>query len=127
MFLTAAAFRAGIASRMSPGVEEYLILAYSPFPKPQPFSETGPIFLHAQPCSRYPVNDIVPPMFLKRESYLLKGYGRDDRIVYGTGEIVKSPDIPPAAAAILERDDVEYVHVRSALNNCFTCRIDRAR
>lgn len=105
--------------------EDYLILAYSPFPKPQPFSETGPIFLHAQPCPRYPENDIVPPMFLKRESYLLKGYGRDDRIVYGTGQIVKSPDIAKAAEAILEQSEVEYIHVRSALNNCFSCRIDR--
>lgn len=105
--------------------EDYLILAYSPFPKPQPFSETGPIFLHAHSCPRYPENDIVPPMFLKRESYLLKGYGRDDRIVYGTGQIVKSPDIAKAAEAILEQANVAYVHVRSALNNCFSCRIDR--
>jgi hypothetical protein len=25
----------------------------------------------------------------------------------------------------LERDDVAFVHVRSASNNCFQCRIDR--
>lgn len=28
--------------------------------------------------------------------------------------------------AILGRDDVKYVHARSALNNCYQCRIDRA-
>lgn len=31
-----------------------------------------------------------------------------------------------AAAEILGRDDVAYVHVRSALNNCYTCRVERA-
>ena len=106
--------------------EAYLILAYRPFPRPQPYAEIGPIFLHAGPCARYPGTDRTPAMFLKRESYLLKGYARDDRIVYGTGQIVRSADIAAAASRILDRDDVAYVHVRSALNNCFSCRIDRA-
>jgi len=96
-----------------------------PFPVVQPYAEIGPVFLHAAPCARYPEIDRVPPMLLKRESYLLKGYGRDDRIVYGTGRIVRSADLATAAGRILEREDVSYVHVRSALNNCFTCRIDR--
>lgn len=33
--------------------EPYLILAYRPFPKEQPYAETGPIFLHADPCPRF--------------------------------------------------------------------------
>ena len=106
--------------------ERYLILAYCPFPRPQPYAEIGPIFLHAEPCRRYPDTDRVPAMFLKRESYLLKGYDPDDRIVYGIGQIVGSAEIADAASRILGRDEVRYVHVRSALNNCFSCRIDRA-
>lgn len=106
--------------------EPYLILAYSPFPRVQPYAEIGPIFLHAEPCDRYPVSDEMPAMFLKRERYLLKGYLADDRICYGTGQIVASADVPAAAARILARDDVAYVHVRSALNNCYQCRIERA-
>ena len=45
-------------------------------------------------------------MFLKRERYLLKGYGADDRIVYGTGQIVRPADIVEAASRILARNDV---------------------
>jgi hypothetical protein len=105
--------------------EPYLILAYRPFPRAQPFAETGPIFLHAGRCNRYPETDRVPDMFLERESYLLKGYGTDDRIVYGTGQIVAPARIAEAASRILESDTVSYIHVRSALNNCFSCRIDR--
>ena len=106
--------------------EPYLILAYRPFPQPQPYAETGPIFLHAEPCERYPETDRIPPMILSREPRLLKGYSENDRIVYGTGEIVTSADLAAAAAKILARDDISYVHVRSALNNCFSCRVDRA-
>ncbi len=106
--------------------ERYLILAYRPFPAPQPYAETGPVFLHADPCERYPETDRVPAMFLERESYLLKGYGPENRIVYGTGQIVPSAGIAKAASRILDRDAVRYVHVRSALNNCFSCRIDRS-
>lgn len=106
--------------------EEFLILAHCPFPKKQPFAETGPIFVHAKPCTRYPENDVIPKMFLKREHFLLKGYCKDDKIVYGTGRIVKSPDMKAEAEDILKNPDVAYVHARSALNNCFTCRIERA-
>ena len=106
--------------------EPYLILAYRPFAEAQPYAEVGPIFLHAEPCERYPETDAVPAMFLKRDSYLLKGYGADERIVYGTGRIVPSKGMNAAAAEILAREDVSYVHVRSALNNCYSCRIERA-
>ncbi len=106
--------------------EAYLILAYRPFPELQPYAETGPIFLHADPCERNPDQSETPAMLLKRPAHLIKGYGPNDRIVYGTGKIVTSPELTSSAAAILERGDVAYVHVRSALNNCYTCRIDRA-
>ena len=106
--------------------EDYLILAYRPFPALQPYAETGPIFLHANPCARAPDQSETPAMLMRRKAHLIKGYGADDRIVYGTGQIVESPDLSIAATEILERPDIAYVHVRSALNNCYTCRIDRA-
>lgn len=104
--------------------ESYLILAYRPFPEAQPYAETGPIFLHAEACARHPESGATPDIFLKRESYLLKGYGADDRIVYGTGQIVPPREMSEAAIRIFDRGDVSYVHVRSALNNCYSCRID---
>ena len=107
--------------------EPYLILAYRPFPAPQPYAETGPIFLHAEPCERYPESDHMPEMFRKNgRRYLLKGYNAGDRIVYGTGTIVAPDELSAAAAQILERDDVRYVHIRSATNNCYQLRAERA-
>ena len=105
--------------------EDYLILAYRPFPALQPYAETGPIFLHAGPCERADDAHETPPMLARRCTHLIKGYSRDDRIVYGTGKIVPSVELDISAAKILEREDVAYVHVRSSVNNCYTCWIER--
>ncbi len=106
--------------------EPYLILNHRPFPAPQPYAETGPIFLHADECPRYPEVEALPPVFAVRKLFLIKGYNADDRIVYGTGTLVPPSELNEAAAKILARDEVAYVHARSAFNNCFQCRIERA-
>ena len=56
----------------------------------------------------------------------MRGYGADDRIVYGTGGVVATPDIPGRAGTLLADPAIAYVHVRSAANNCYQCRIERA-
>ena len=65
-------------------------------------------------------------MFLERPGFLIRGYGPDDRIVYGTGRIVAPAAMTEAAQDMLEDPRVAYVHVRSATNNCYQARIDRA-
>lgn len=101
-----------------------LVLAYRPFPKLQPYAETGPIFLHAEACDRYEPSGILPPI-LESPDYIVRGYGRDDRIVYGTGAVTATDAIIHRAQELLDRNDIAYVHVRSARNNCYQCRIDR--
>jgi len=105
--------------------EPYLILAYRPFPAAQRYAELGPIFLHAEPCGRYPESEVLPAMFLGWQRLLLRGYGADDRIVYGTGEIVPPPEATVAAERIFENVNVHFVHVRSATNNCYQLKIER--
>jgi hypothetical protein len=105
--------------------EPMLVLAYRPFPAPQPYAELGPIFLHARPCARHEGAG-VPPMFRGWERLLVRGYGPDDRIVYGTGQVVPIPELEAAAAALLGRPGVAYLHARSAANNCYQCRIERS-
>ena len=105
--------------------EPYLVLAYRPFPELQPYAETGPIFLHAAECERASSGPDLPDM-LASPDYIVRGYGTDDRIVYGTGAVVATAGIAEKAGTLLARDDIAYVHVRSARNNCYQCRIDRA-
>jgi hypothetical protein len=67
----------------------------------------------------------VPAVFLERKDYLMRGYGADDRIVYGTGKIVAPAVMAEAAQEMFGNTRVAYIHVRSASNNCYQCRIDR--
>jgi hypothetical protein len=106
--------------------EPLLVFAYRPFPDLQPYAETGPIFLHKTPCRRHVAEEIVPPVIASSKDFIVRGYGENDRIVYGTGAVTLTSDIPAYAAKLLDRPDIAYVHVRSARNNCYQCRIDRS-
>ena len=99
-----------------------LVLAHRPFPALQPYAELGPIFLCADACDAGG-GEAVPEV-LDSPDYIVRGYGLDDRIVYGTGAVVPSGRIVAEAGARLADPRVAYVHVRSARNNCFQVRID---
>jgi Protein of unknown function (DUF1203) len=100
-----------------------LVLAHRPFPAPQPYAEIGPIFLCADACEAGGGEAL--PDALASSDYIVRGYGVDHRIVYGTGVVVATGAIPARAGELFADRRVAYVHVRSARNNCYQCRIDR--
>lgn len=102
-----------------------LILAHRPFPEPQPYAEIGPIFLCAAACARGGGSDALPEA-LAAPDYIVRGYGANDRTLYGTGGVVATEVIPARAEELFRDPVVAYLHVRSARNNCFQCRIDRS-
>ena len=107
--------------KLIPKGDEMLVLAYRPFRTLQPYAETGPIFLCAADC-RPPPPDEKPAILVSPE-YLLKGYSSDERIVYGTGQITAVDEICDYADKILTREDVAFVDLRSARNNCWQARL----
>ena len=100
-----------------------LVLAYRPFDRPQPYAETGPIFLHKDPCERYD-DEALPAWFAFLDPAIVRGYGDDDWIRYETGNVVAGPEIGATCLSILRDPTIAYVHVRSKYN-CFQCRVDR--
>lgn len=110
-----------------PAGEAYLILAYCPFPDLQPYAETGPIFLHQSECARHSDATKLPSMFLGWDRLLMRGYGRDHRIVNGTGKVLPTAQIDQQATFLLAEGRVRYLHLRSASNNCFQARISLLR
>lgn len=105
--------------------DAYLVFAYRPFPDLQPYAETGPIFLHAEECERAEPGAALPPIAAGTADYIVRGYGHDDRIVYGTGQVTATGRVGERAGELLMRDDIAYLHVRSARNNCYQWRIER--
>lgn len=108
--------------KMVPKGDAYLLVAWRPFTACHAYAETGPVFLCAAECA--PDADVAGlPEFLDAPDYILRGYDAGERIVPGTGGVIARDEIESRAAALLERDDVVAVHVRSARNNCYHCRI----
>jgi Protein of unknown function (DUF1203) len=77
--------------------DEFLVVAHRPFSTCQPYAEQGPVFLHAKECPSY-LNTLCLPKFHQRqESLLLRGYDKDERIVSGTGQTVRTDEIDRTA------------------------------
>ena len=108
-----------------PAGGEYLILAHRPFRSDNPYAETGPIFLCAEDCTRPEPAPQVPEI-LRSPHYIARGYDGMERIVYGTGRVVPTPEIGEYALSLLSNSEIAFVDVRSAANNCFQCRILRS-
>lgn len=108
-----------------PAGKSYLILAHRPFEGLNAFTETGPIFLCAEPCERATPGPELPSM-LESQHYILRGFDHQERIVYGTGKVIPTDEIQRRAAQLLANPIIAFVHVRSAANNCYHCRIERS-
>lgn len=110
--------------------EAFLIVSHKPFSSTQPYAEQGPVFLHADPCKAFESTDVamgaLPPVLEDSDAYLLRGYDHNERIVYGTGAVTAKADIHGRAEDLFGRQDIQFVHVRSASNNCWQARIDRS-
>jgi len=104
-----------------------LVLAYRPFGALQPYVESGPIFLCAEPCRRHPETRELPTMFAARPAFLARGYDTDERIVYGTGGVRSTAELVAALDAMFENPRVAFAHLRSASYNCFQCRVEPER
>ena len=109
---------------------EFLVISYRPFLECQPYAEQGPIFLHAEPCQAFDPNAAenrnLPAVLEDSPRYLLRGYDRNERIVYGSGTITEANQLRETADQLLKQDKIHFVHVRSATNNCWQARIDLA-
>ena len=111
--------------RLVPDGTKVLLAALRPFTTNQPYAETGPLFVCAEPCEAGDRGSQLPEL-LNSERYLMRGYDSAERIIYGTGAVVELIDFPARLDALFKREDVVFVDIRSAANNCFQCRVVRA-
>jgi hypothetical protein len=117
--------------RMIEEGDSYLIISHRPFTSRQPYAEQGPVFVHAKPCAAYETEQkqapSLPPVLNDSPRYLLRGYDQNERIVYGSGTITETNQISDTAERLLAQDQITFVHVRSATNNCWQARIDPSK
>ncbi|MEE9321168.1 MAG: DUF1203 domain-containing protein [Granulosicoccus sp.] len=103
----------------------FLIVAWRPFAGINPYTETGPIFLHSTACKAFDSDsDALPQVLEGSPDFIMRGYDVNERIVYGTGGVVLREHIVQQAIALFANEQVCFVHVRSSSNNCWQARID---
>lgn len=106
--------------------EDIALITYSPWTRPDPWAETGPVYVHHDPCPGYPTPDRYPPAFLASPAMLNPfdhtGARAYDHITW----LHPDDDHEAAARLILAQPDVAFLHVRSAVAGCFTFEITRS-
>ena len=101
------------------------LIAYSPFDTPSPWSETGPVYIHATRCAGYRTRDELPD-HLRTGPRILRTYRADRSLHYDHITLVdEGKDLEQPIRSLLAREDVATVHVRAALTQCFTYAVTR--
>ena len=108
-----------------PPGEAMLLVAHRPFGALDAYAETGPIFVCENHCAGFGKQETVPETLAASPDFLVKAYGKDDRIIYGTGRVVAAAEIAARAQELFTDPSVAYLHVRSSRNNCYQARIER--
>jgi hypothetical protein len=100
-----------------------LLFSYKPFDKPTPYQEVGPVFVHADGCTRYPEHAGFPEDFSRRP-LILRPYDENDNI-QDSQVFAEAGEAESCARTLLANPAVAYVHARSRTRGCFMFRIER--
>ncbi|HZR06700.1 MAG TPA: DUF1203 domain-containing protein [Candidatus Udaeobacter sp.] len=102
--------------------ERVILFPYASIPPGHPYSETGPIFVHAERCEGYCASDEYPTDF--RNGRVFRAYDTDYNMI--DAEIANGNDPEAVIEKLLQNPKTEFVDARSVSRGCFTFRIVRA-
>jgi Protein of unknown function (DUF1203) len=102
--------------------ERVILFPYAAIPSGRPYSETGPIFVHANECNRYNATNEYPADF--RNGRVLRAYDSNYNII--DAEIVNGSEPEVVIESLFQNPDTAFVDVRSVTRGCFTFRVQRA-
>lgn len=101
--------------------EKVVLFPYASIPPGRPYSETGPIFVHAAPCERYPTTDGFPSAFQKGR--VIRAYDRGQNMI--AAEVANGTEPETLIEELLENLETDFIQVRSASRGCYTFGIER--
>jgi hypothetical protein len=100
--------------------ERVILFPYDAVPAGRPYSERGPIFIHAESCPRY-IDRTYPPGF--REGRVFRAYNAADDLIDAH---LPNGDEPEAVIEkLFENPDTAFVQARSVTHGCYTFRVER--
>ena len=102
--------------------ERVILFPYAAIPSGHPYSETGPIFVHADECQRYSATNEYPADF--RNGRVFRAYDSNYNII--DAEIVNGSEPEAVIESLFQNPDTAFVDVRSVTHGCFTFRVQSA-
>src|SRR6266481_7972331 len=101
--------------------ERVILFPYAAIPAGHPYSESGPIFVHAEPCERYGATDEYPADF--RRGRVMRAYNSNYDII--DAEMVNGSAPEAIIEKLLQKPETAFVDARSVTHGCYTFRIQR--
>ena len=102
--------------------ERVILFPYSAIPSGHPYSETGPIFVHANECPRYSATNEYPADF--REGRVFRAYDSNYNII--DAEIVNGSEPEAVIQTLFQNAETAFIDIRSVTRGCFTFRVQPA-
>jgi Protein of unknown function (DUF1203) len=102
--------------------ERVILFPYAAIPAGHPYSETGPIFVHAEPCERYGATGEYPVDF--RNGRVFRAYDADYNMI--DAQVASGSHPESVIEKLLQNPKTAFVDARSVTHGCFTFRIQRA-
>ena len=101
--------------------EQLILFPFASVEPGKPYSESGPIFIHARECERYRATDEFPRDF--REGRAIRGYDAAENMI--AGEVVNGSGAEAVVKRLLANPQIAFLQARSASRGCYTFRIER--
>ena len=101
--------------------ERVILFPYAAIPSGHPYSETGPIFVHANECQRYAATNEYPPDF--RNGRVFRAYDSNCNII--DAQVANGSEPEVVIENLFQNPDTAFVDARSVTRGCFTFRVLR--
>jgi hypothetical protein len=101
--------------------ERMILFPFAAVPPGHPYSESGPIFVHAEQCTRYNATHEFPPDF--RKNRVLRAYNSSYDMIDAV--VVNGNEPEAVIEKLLENPETAFVHARSVTHGCYTMQIER--
>ena len=102
--------------------ERMILFPYAAIPPGRPYSESGPIFVHAETCGRYAATREFPLDF--RKGRVMRAYNSKFDMI--DAEVVNGSEPETVIEKFFQNPETAFVDTRSVTHGCYTFRIQRA-
>ena len=102
--------------------ERLILFPYAAIPAGHPYSESGPIFVHAEQCERYRATHEYPEDFRRGRAF--RAYNASYDMIDAEVANVNEPEA--IVEKLLQNPETAFVDARSVTRGCYTFRIQRA-